>query len=322
MIRPGPRPPVHPIAAVSFAILAVSTASIFIRFAQPYAPALVIAAWRLVLATLVLAPIAFLRHRSELRRLSRRDLGLALLSGLFLALHFATWITSFQFTTVASAVVLVSTVPLWVALLSPFTIKEPLTGLVVTGIFLTLLGSAVVGLSDVCAWSSGRLTCPPVADFIRGKAFLGDLLALTGGVMGAGYLLVGRRLRAEISLVPYVFVVYGMAGAVVLAAVTFSGQKLIGFPPQAYLWLVLLALVPQLLGHSTFNWALRYLSAAYVSITLLGEPVGSTILAYFLLKETPSALKLFGAILILVGIYLASRSGGGQAVPEAAVLEN
>ena len=140
--------------------------------------------------------------------------------------------------------------------------------------------------------------------------------------MGAGYMLIGRRLRGEISLVPYIFLVYGMAGAVLLVAALSSGVKLVGFPPQAYLWLVLLALIPQLLGHSTFNWALRYLSATYVSITLLGEPIGSTILAYFLLKETPSILKIFGAILILAGIFLASRSAGGQPAPETAALEN
>jgi drug/metabolite transporter (DMT)-like permease len=318
----GRNPPVPPLLAVSFAILAISTASIFIRFAQPYVSALVIAAWRLLLATLLLAPLALLRHQRELRRLDRRDLGLALLSGLFLALHFATWITSFEYTTVASAVVLVSTVPLWVALLAPFTIKERLTGLVLIGIVLTLVGSAVVGLSDACVLSPAGLACPPLADFIHGKAFIGDLLALTGGIMGAGYLLVGRRLRGEFSLVPYVFVVYGMAGAVLLVAVLGAGEKLAGFPPQAYLWLVLLALVPQLIGHSTFNWALRYLSAAYVSITLLGEPIGSTILAYLLLNEIPSVLKLFGAILILTGIYLASRNTGGQPAPKAVVLEN
>ena len=322
MTPAGRNPPVHPILGVGFAILAVSTASIFIRFAQPYVPALVIAAWRLVLATLLLAPLAFIRHRSELRSLSRSDLGLALLSGLFLALHFATWITSFEYTTVASSVVLVSTVPLWVALLSPFTLKEPLTGVVVMGIIFTLVGSAIVGLSDACLWSFTGLTCPPLADFVHGKAFVGDILALTGGIMAAGYLLVGRRLRSQFSLVPYVFVVYGMAGAVLLVATLGTGERLAGFPPQAYLWLILLALVPQLIGHSTFNWALRYLSAAYVSITLLGEPIGSTILAYFLLKETPSTLKLFGAILILAGIYLASRSTGGQPAPEAVVLEN
>ena len=321
MNHTGHNPPIPPLLAICFAILAVSTASIFIRFAQPYVPALVIAAWRLVLATLGLAPFALLRHRGELSRISRGDLVLALLSGLFLALHFATWITSFEYTTVASAVVLVSTVPLWVALLSPFLLKERLTGTVLIGIVLTLVGSALVGLSDACVWSSSGLACPPLGDFVHGKAFLGDLLALTGGIMGAGYLLIGRRLRGRISLVPYVFLVYGMAGAVLLVAALGAREKLVGFPPLAYLWLVLLALVPQLVGHSTFNWALRYLSAAYVSITLLGEPIGSTILAYFLLKETPSILKIFGAILILAGIYLASRSAGGQPAPETAALE-
>jgi drug/metabolite transporter (DMT)-like permease len=318
----GGKPPIHPILAVCFAILAVSTASIFIRFAQPFTAALVIAAWRLVLAATLLAPLAFLRHTGELRSLGRGDLGLALLSGLFLALHFATWITSLEYTTVASSVVLVSTVPLWVALLSPFTLKEPLTGGVMIGIFLTLVGSAIVGLSDVCTTTSTGLACPPLADFVHGKAFLGDMLALTGGIMAAGYLLVGRRLRSQFSLVPYVFVVYGMAGAVMLVAILGTGEKLVGFPPQAYVWLILLALVPQLIGHSTFNWSLRYLSAAYVSITLLGEPIGSTILAYILLSETPTILKLFGAILILAGIYLASRSAAGQPASGAVVLEN
>jgi drug/metabolite transporter (DMT)-like permease len=320
MNHSGHNPPIPPLLAICFAILAVSTASIFIRFAQPYTSSLAIATWRLVLATLGLAPFALLRHSAELSRLSRRDLVLGLLSGLFLALHFATWITSFEYTTVASAVVLVSTIPLWVALLSPFLLKEPLTGIAVIGIALTLAGSALVGLSDACVWSSSGLACPPLADFVRGKAFLGDLLALTGGVMGAGYLLIGRRLRGVISLVPYIFLVYGVAGAVLLVAALGAGIKLVGFPPQAYLWLILLALIPQLLGHSTFNWALRYLSATYVSITLLGEPIGATILAYFLLKETPSILKIIGAILILAGIILASRSAGGQPAPETAAL--
>jgi drug/metabolite transporter (DMT)-like permease len=142
---------------------------------------------------------------------------------------------------------------------------------------------------------------------MHGKAFLGDLLAVTGAVMGASYLLIGRRLRGRMSLISYIFLVYGMAAAVLVIFMFAAGQKAFGYPPQAYLWFTLLALVPQLLGHSTFNWALRYLSVAFVSISLLGEPIGSTILAYFLLEEIPSALKIFGAILILVGIYIASR---------------
>jgi drug/metabolite transporter (DMT)-like permease len=298
---------VPPILALLFGILAVSTASVFIRYAQNYAPSLVIAAYRLTIATLVLAPVAYSRHRPELRSLSRAELGLALLSGLFLALHFATWITSLEYTTVASSVVLVSTTPLWVALLSPFTVHEPLSKLVLIGMGLALVGGVVVGVSDSCSVSSAGLACPSFGDFMRGEAFLGDLLALTGAVMGASYLLIGRRLRGKMSLISYIFLVYGMAAAVLVLIMFAAGQKPFGYPPQAYLWFALLALVPQLLGHSTFNWALRYLTVAFVSISLLGEPIGSTILAYFLLEEIPSALKIFGAILILVGIYIASR---------------
>ena len=301
------RPPVSPVLGIAFGIVAVSTASLFIRFAQVEAPSLVIAALRLTLASLALAPLAFTRHRLELHSISRLELGFGLLSGIFLALHFATWITSLAFTTVASSVVFVSTAPLWVALLSPFTIKEPLTRPIIAGMALTLIGGAIVGLSDVCTLSAGVFICPPFAEFINGRALQGDLLALVGGMMAGAYLLVGRRLRRRTSLIPYVFIVYSMAAVVLIAIMLGARQSPFGFSPIIYLWIVLLALVPQLLGHSTFNWLLRYLPASYVSITLLGEPVGSVVLAYLLLRETPTLLKLFGAILILTGIIIGSR---------------
>jgi drug/metabolite transporter (DMT)-like permease len=307
-----PQPPIHPFAALTFGILAVSTASIFIRYAQEYAPSIVIAAYRLSLAALVLSLPALLRHRPELQSLNRREITLALFSGFFLALHFATWITSLEYTTVASSVVLVTTTPLWVALLSPVTIKEPLSRAVLVGMVLALIGGVIVGLSDTCRWSEAGLTCPPLAEFVRGRAFFGDLLALSGAFMAAAYILIGRRLRSKMTLIPYIFVVYGFAAVVLVTIMLIAGQSPLGFPPQAYGWFALLALVPQLFGHSTFNWALRYLSAAYVSIALLGEPIGSTVLAYFLLHETPTGLKIFGAILILAGIYVASRSETGR----------
>lgn len=303
------RPPVPPIFVLAFGILAVSTASIFIRYAQAYAPSLVIAAFRLSLATLVLTPLALTRHRAELRRLSPGELALAGLSGVFLALHFASWITSLEYTSVASSVVLVTTTPLWVALFSPFTLKEPITKRVWLGMGLALAGGVVVGLSDTCRLESARLVCPEWRTFIQGEAFLGDMLALFGALMAAAYVLIGRRLRGKLSLVGYVFLVYGAAAVVLVIIMSLMGYSPLGYPPVAYLWFVLLALVPQLLGHSSFNWALGYVSAAYVSITLLGEPIGSTILAYFLLRESPTALKMIGAILILSGIYIASQNG-------------
>jgi drug/metabolite transporter (DMT)-like permease len=302
------RPAVPPLIVLAFGILAVSAASIFIRYAQSNAPSLVIAAYRLSIATLVLVPITLRRRGGELRSLAFGDLALALLSGFFLALHFATWISSLEYTTVASSVVLVSTVPLWVALLAPFTIKEPVARLVLIGMLLALAGGIIVGVSDSCAWEGGRMFCPGLDQFVRGRAFFGDLLALIGAFAAAGYLLIGRRLRAGVSALTYVFLVYGMAALVLVGIMFAAGQTPIGYPPVTYMWFFLLALVPQLIGHSTYNWALGYLSAAYVSIAMLGEPIGSTILAYFLLDESPSGLKIFGAILILIGIYVASRS--------------
>ena len=303
--------------AIFIAILAVSTASIFIRQAQEDAPSLVIAAARLTLASLALAPFALLRHRDEIRALTRREWFLAALAGLFLSVHFATWITSLEYTTVIASVALVSTGPLWVALLSPLFLRETPTRWVWIGMGLSLLGGIIVGLGDSCSITAlsgvneveGRfLTCPPLADLLAGSAFLGNFLALAGAWAVAAYLMIGRRLRAKISLVPYIFIVYGVAALALLLTMLAARQTPFGYPPVTYLWMLGLALIPQLIGHSTYNWALRYMPASLVSVTTLGEPIGSAILAFFILNETPTALTLIGGALILGGIYIASLS--------------
>lgn len=302
------RPRLNPFLAIIFGILAVSTASIFIRYAQAYAPSLVIAAWRLSLASLVLAPAALTRFKPELKRITRKELALGLLSGVFLAIHFATWISSLEYTTVASSVVLVSISPLFVSLLAPVFLKESISRQVGAGLGLALAGIILVAINDGCVWQNAGLVCPSVNEFTQGRAFLGDLLALAGAFAGACYIIIGRRLRGGISVGSYIFIVYGMAAIILVAVMLTARQSPWGYPPITFVWFALLALVPQLLGHSTFNWALGYLSAAFVSLTLLGEPIGSTILAYFLLHETPTVLKMIGAILILAGIIIASRS--------------
>jgi drug/metabolite transporter (DMT)-like permease len=289
-------------------ITAASTAAIFIRFAQHEgASSIIIAAARLTIASLIIAPYAIIRYRSELRQLSRKEWSLALLSGLFLALHFATWITSLEYTTVASSAVLVSTAPLWVALLAPLVLRERVGMAAMAGLILALTGGIIVGASDACAWQGGALSCTLLGTSFGRTAFLGDFLALVGALMAAGYMLVGRKLRARMNLIPYIFIVYGMAAVVLIGIMVGLKENPLGQPPLAYLWFLLLALVPQLFGHSTFNWALKYLPASFVSVTLLGEPVGSTILAYFIFLETPGWAKVGGAVLILVGIWLAAR---------------
>jgi drug/metabolite transporter (DMT)-like permease len=258
-------------------ILAVSTASIFIRYAQPGAPSLTIAAGRLALAALLLAPLTLARHRTELARLTARQLGLALLAGAFLAAHFALWITSLERTSVASSVVLVTTTPLWVGLLAPLFLRERLTRRVAIGILLALAGGVTVGLGDAGA---GAATAP------HGGALLGDLMALAGAWMMAGNLMVGRRLRADLGLVPYISVVYGAAAVILLLLMAAAG----------------------------FNWALRYLPASLVAVALLGEPVGSSALAWALLREVPGPVTLGGAVLILAGIAVVAWSSPVAAV--------
>jgi drug/metabolite transporter (DMT)-like permease len=289
-------------------ILAVSTASVFIKFAQTAgSPSIVIAAFRLTLATIGLAPLALTRYRSELRRLTRREWLLAFLSGIFLAFHFAFWITSLQYASVASSVVLVTTTPLWVALFAPLVLHERVGPGTYLGLVLALVGSLAVSLSDSCTWQAGSLACPAAASFFGGTAFLGDFLALAGAWMAAGYMLVGRKLRTKMNLIPYIFVVYGVAAILLIIFMLGMGASPLGLPPIAYLWMILLALIPQLLGHSIFNWSLKYIPVSLVSVTLLGEPVGSTVLAYFILQESPGWFKIIGAVLILAGIWLAAR---------------
>lgn len=300
------QPPIVLPFAIIFALLAVSTASIFIRFAQQDTPSLVIAALRLTFASLALAPLALFRHQVEIRALSRSDLVMGIFSGIFLAVHFATWITSLEYTTVASSVVLVSTGPLWVALLSPIFLKEPLTKSILIGMPLALIGGSLIGLSNSCQVEQG-LSCPPLEEFIQGEAFLGNFLALAGAWAVAGYLIIGRRLRAKMSLIPYIFVVYSIAAIILFIIMLAAGYSPLNWAPISYVWILLLALIPQLIGHSTYNWALAYLPAVLVSIVTLGEPIGSAILAYFILDESPTFLTIFGGALILAGIFFASR---------------
>lgn len=298
------KPRLRPYLGLGLGILAVSTASLFIRFAQQESvPALVIAAYRLTLATLILAPAALWRQRAELRPLTHRDGALALASGVFLSAHFGTWITSLAYTTIASSVVLYATAPLWAALMATIFLREKITRVVVMGMGLAVMGSVVVGLSDACAPAG----CPSLSDFLRGRAFFGDLLALAGAVTIAIYFSLGRKLRATMSLVTYTALAYGTAASGMLVVVVLARLPLGGYAPRAYLWLGLLALIPQLIGHSAFNWALKFLPTTYVAVMTFGEPIGATMLAAVFLREAPSLPKLIGGALILAGIALASR---------------
>ena len=271
-------------------IVSVSFASIFIRLAD--APALVIGAYRLTIASLILTPLAWTRVRNELLSLSRRDLSLAILSGLFLGAHFASWIASLQYTSVAASVVLVSTSPLFVGIASHFLYQEKLTPMKILGIILAMAGASIIGMGGFEV-SLGNLW--------------GDFLALLGAIAVSGYFLIGKALRPRLSILAYIYPTYWTAAISLILASFLAGLPFTGYSPRTYLMFLLLALVPQILGHSSFNWALRYLSSTLVTVATLGEPVGATLLAYFILREAPLPLEMIGGIIILFGIFLVSR---------------
>jgi drug/metabolite transporter (DMT)-like permease len=292
------------------AILAISASSVYIRFAQKEAPSLVIAALRLTCAALLLAPLAWTRQRHELQQLTRQEITLGCLSGLFLAIHFATWTSSLEFTSVASSVVFVSTGPLWVALLSPVLLHERLGLASVLGLLLAILGGVIIAISDTCTWDHG-IQCPALNQVMQGRAMWGNFLALLGAWMVSGYLIIGRKLRAggSVSLIPYIFFVYSLCALALLVMMFAAGLSPLGYSARTYGWIVLLAAFPQLIGHSTYNWALRYIPATLVAILTLIEPIGSAVLAYVVLGETPTYGVLVGGLLILTGVYFASKFG-------------
>ncbi len=296
--------PFKPTLATTFGILFVSTASIIIRFAQSEASSIVIAASRLFIASLVLVPIAVIKYRFEWKSLSRQDIFKASLSGLFLAMHFAAWIISLEYTSIASSVVLVTTTPLWVAIFSPLVLKEYIRKPVIIGLIISLVGSLVVGLGNACELIDGVFQCQKYV--VDTRVMMGNFLALFGAWMAAGYMLMGRQLRKKLNTVAYTSLVYGIAAIIVSVTVILKREPIFSYSTRTYLWLIALGLVPQLLGHSLLNWALKYLSAAYVALTLLGEPIGTVILALILLNEYPTFLEGIGAGLIFVGILIAS----------------
>jgi drug/metabolite transporter (DMT)-like permease len=294
----------QPVLATAAGILFVSTASIFIRFAQAEASSIVIAAARLVIASVVLIPVAWIWYRGEWRNLTRLDLVKGFLAGLFLALHFASWISSLALTSVASSVVLVTTTPLWVALLSPFLLKEHIRRSVLIGLLFSITGGVIVGIGNACRFEQSELVCQ--AQVFSRQAMWGNFLALFGAWMAAGYMIIGRQLRKKLNTISYTALVYGVAALILLVVVIIRAEPVISYSRETYLWLLALGVFPQLLGHSLFNWALKYISAAYVALTLLGEPIGTITLALVFLKESPTFLEGVGALLIMVGIVIGS----------------
>ncbi len=287
-------PSINPYLVLCIGALAVSTGAIFARLAE--APSLAIAAYRVGFATLFLGPPTLWAKKRELRNLPPKIIFYSLGAGFFLALHFAAWIASLSYTSVASSVVLVNTIPLWTALLAPAITGERPSKKTLGGILISILGGTIIGAGDFSLGS---------------RALWGDALALLGGITAACYIMLGRKARGSLSLQSYTFICYGSAACCLWIALLLSGLSPGPYTPRTWFMFLGMALISQMVGHSSYNWALRWLSSSFVAVSLLGEPIGGTLLAYFILGESVSLQKLLGGLCILTGIYFAARGEKG-----------
>jgi drug/metabolite transporter (DMT)-like permease len=282
---------------LAISIVAVSFASVLIKSCTG-SPPLGIAFFRLLFTTLLLLPFVALQGkiRSELRTLPRRDLLIMVVIGCVLAAHFALWITSLSYTSVASSVILVTAHPIIVAPLSYVLLRERLSAVNAAGIAISLAG--------VILLVAGNNQAGFALDSLEG-----NILAWLGGVAAGLYILGGRFMRRTTSVLSYALVVYAVAAAVLFVLATTLEVPLGSMPMQDLGIILLMALVSGILGHTLYNWALGHIRASVASVALLGEPVGSSVLAFVLpwIAQAPPTFTIYGGAVIFLGIYLTTR---------------
>ena len=281
-------------------VLAASTSAVFIRLAMEVAGkqgldfSLFLAASRLSLASLILLPTW---RKIKTTNVNTKAYYYAIAAGICLALHFATWISSLAFTSIAASTTLVTTNPIWVALLSWWFLQEKLSRQTILGIFIALVGGIFIALGDSNV--SNNYTNP----------ILGDGLALIGAWMVSLYFLLGSQAQKQgLSLSNYSAIVYTTAAIILLPLPVLLGNGYLGYPERVYLYVLLMAIVPQLIGHTSFNWSLRWISPTFVTLSILFEPIGASFLGFILFAEIPSVFVLIGGFILLSGTAIATKS--------------
>lgn len=282
----------HPMIMIIIGVLGISLSSIFVKFST--APSAVTAAFRLLWTVLLMTPAALGKRepRKELKTISKRNLAMSILSGVFLALHFWTWFESLQHTSVVSSTTIVCTEVIWVSLGYVLFMKGRLPVKAIGAIAITLLGSVLITLADSKA---------------QGMHLYGDLLALLAAVAVAVYVLIGKAVRSDLSTTAYTYVVYSACAAVLVLISLVQGQNLFGYGSSAVVVGLLLAVFSTILGHSIFSWCLKYFSPSFISASKLCEPVAASVLAAFLFGEMPVLMQVLGGALVLGGVLYYSR---------------
>jgi drug/metabolite transporter (DMT)-like permease len=274
--------------AILIAVVAVSFSAILIRWSDSHP--FVIAAYRMGITSLILLPLVLAKYISEIKKIKRNELLFMIAIGMILALHFGSWIASLEETSVASSVILVTSHPLFVAIVSHYIFREKLQTIGYIGIIIAFTGIIILTIGDYG---------------LGGSNLRGDVLALIGSIAAGIYILGGRKSRRSVSLIPYVFIVYSICTLCLLTACVAVSAPLYPLPLAEYELFILMAIIPTILGHTFYNYALKFVKAQLVSVSLLGEPIGSSILAYILLSEAAPRFTIIGGALVLPGIYLA-----------------
>ncbi|WP_299094896.1 DMT family transporter [uncultured Metabacillus sp.] len=277
----------YPYIALVIGVIAVSTSAIFVKLTS--APAPVIAFYRLLFSTILIAPLFFWKCINEVKGMAKKDWVYSTIAGVLLAFHFILWFESLNFTSVASSVVLVTLQPLFSFIGTYLFFKEKVSGIAAVSGIIAIAGSVVISWGDFQ---------------ISGLALFGDVLALAACAMITAYLLFGQGIRKRHSLTLYTFIVYGISSLTLLIYCLIFQYPLAPYPVTDWYYFLVLAIVPTLLGHSLFNWSIKWVSTNLVSVMILFEPVGAIILAYYVLGENVILSQVFGGSIIMVGITL------------------
>lgn len=281
------KPAIHPYIPIIIGVFSVALSAIFVKMTS--ADSGVTAFYRMLFSVMIMSPVFFLKYTHEIKKLSKRDWLFTSIAGVFLAFHFILWFESLNYTSVASSTVLVTLQPLFAFAGTYFFFKEKLSLKTLIAGAIAIIGSVLIGYGDFR---------------VSGSALYGDLLALIACALITAYLLFGQDVRKRLSLVTYTFVVYSISTLTLFFYIVFKGESFGPYPASEWMWFLLLALIPNLLGHTLFNWALKWVSTNVISIAILFEPVGAAILAYFVLGEYLSASQIIGGSIVLAGITL------------------
>ncbi len=287
------RPKVHPYVPIAIGVISVALSAIFVKLAT--ADAGVIAFYRMLFSVILMLPIFLLKYKGEVSIFTRKDWIYSSVAGVFLAFHFIFWFESLNYTSVASSTVLVTLQPIFAFVGTYFFFKEKISLKAVLSAVIAISGSVII------SWGDFK---------VSGSALYGDLLALIGCALITAYLLFGQDVRKRISLITYTFVVYSISTVTLLIYVLAKGESLGPHPSADWFWFVMLALIPNLLGHTLFNWSLKWVSTNVISIAILFEPVGASILAYYVFQETLNLSQITGGIIVITGILIFVIDGG------------